>query len=122
MNQEWKETFNEKETDLFKKGGEWVGGLFLILLGGIFLLNTTDIRPFGLNSWALFMLIPFYFILVGAWHQYRESGFGRALVFMIFFALFPFAYLFGPAIGIDLNLIWPLMLIVMGIGAIIANR
>jgi cation transport ATPase len=53
--------------------GAWVGGVILIVLGVIFLLQ--NVGGFYLNNWwALFILIPAFGSFADAWNRYREAG------------------------------------------------
>lgn len=119
MKQEFKETFDTPE--FFKSDNNALfGGLFFILLGGIFYLSQLDIRPFGQSPWTLFLLVPVYWGLVSAWHQYEANGRqlnGRVLIHA-FWCLFPFLFIIGIISGVSASLIWPLMFIVMGVGMI----
>ena len=54
-------------------GTAWVGGVVLIVLGVIFLLQ--NVRGFTLNNWwALFILIPAFGSFADAWNIYRQTG------------------------------------------------
>jgi hypothetical protein len=56
-----------------RSNGAWVGGVILIVLGIIFLLQS--VRGFYLNNWwALFILIPAFGSFADAWNRYREAG------------------------------------------------
>jgi hypothetical protein len=51
----------------------WIGGIVLIALGVIFLLQ--NVRGFYLNNWwALFILIPALGSFADAWNAYRQQG------------------------------------------------
>ena len=51
----------------------WVGGVILIVLGVILLLQS--VRGFYLeNWWALFILIPAFGSFADAWNIYRQTG------------------------------------------------
>ena len=56
------------------RGGTWVGGLVLILLGGAFLLRNTGTFDFPVrNWWALFILIPAVGAFDSAIRLYRSA-------------------------------------------------
>jgi hypothetical protein len=89
-------------------GGGWAGGVILIGLGILLLLQ--NLASFHLNNWwALFILIPAVGGLGAAWSNYQEAGrrmtravrsslFG-ALVLMLITAIFLFSldwFIFGP--------------------------
>ena len=57
------------------RGGAWVAGLIMIILGGIFLLRNTGTFDIPLkNWWALFILIPAIGSLETARRLYRSAG------------------------------------------------
>ena len=57
------------------RGGGWVTGISLIVLGGMFLLRNTGIFNISLrNWWALFILIPAIGAFDSALRMYRSSG------------------------------------------------
>ncbi len=94
-------------------------GLILIGLGLIFLLSQTT--GFYLhNWWAIFILIPAGRKLSEAWHSYRANGrfqgqAGHALVGGLLLSTVAAFFLLDLSWG----LFWPIILIVVGIGALI---
>ena len=57
------------------RGGGWVAGIILIVLGGMFLLRNTGIFNISLrNWWALFILIPAISAFDTALRTYRSAG------------------------------------------------
>jgi 4-hydroxybenzoate polyprenyltransferase len=101
------------------KGGSnntaWIGGVILIALGVIFLLQ--NVRGFYLNNWwALFILIPALGSFADAWNIYRQQGrvsrrVRGALVSGCVFLLITATFLFNWNWGIVL----PVLLIIWGI-------
>lgn len=95
-------------------GTAWVGGVILILLGVIFLLQ--NVRGFYLNNWwALFILLPAFGSFTTAWNTYRQAGsLNRrargALISGCVFLLITAAFLFNWNWGVVL----PVLLIVWG--------
>jgi hypothetical protein len=93
----------------------WIGGIVLIALGIIFLLQ--NVRGFYLNNWwALFILIPALGSFADAWNIYRQQGrlsrrVRGALVSGCVFLLVTATFLFNWNWGIIL----PVLLIVWGI-------
>ena len=93
----------------------WIGGVILIILGVIFLLQ--NVRGFYLNNWwALFILIPAFGSFADAWTNYRQAGRltrrGRGAlisggVFLLLTATFLFNWNWG--------LVLPVLLIVWGV-------
>ncbi len=105
----------ERRAQRASNGTAWIGGVILILLGVIFLLQS--VRGFYLNNWwALFILIPALGSFADAWNIYRQTGrFGRRVrggvisgcVFLLFTATFLF--------NLDWGLVLPILLIVWGL-------
>ena len=95
--------------------GAWVGGVILIVLGLILLLQT--VRGFYLNNWwALFILIPAIGAFGDAWNRYRQDGrlsrrVRGGLITGCVFLLITAAFLFNWNWGIVL----PVLLIVWGV-------
>lgn len=98
----------------------WTGGLILIVIGGVVLLqNLTGIRLF--NWWALFILIPAVGAFASAWSIYQKNGrltsSGRgSLIGGFVLAIIAAAFLFN----LDLGNFWPVLLILAGL-AVITN-
>ena len=102
-------------------GGAWLGGLVLIVLGLVFLLRTVANIDIG-NWWALFILIPAVGSLVAAYRAWREAGninfyAANGLVAGTIILLVAIIFLFQ----IDWSRIWPLFLIIIGIGALLGG-
>ena len=113
---EWREQRREWRRS---GGGAWIGGLILITLGVIFLLENFSSFHFN-NWWALFILIPAVGSLSSAWYFYQQSGrLNRrargALMSGLVFLLIASAFLFD----LNWNLILPLLLILFGLGLLI---
>ncbi len=93
----------------------WLGGVILIVLGIIFLLQ--NVRGFYLNNWwALFILIPALGSFADAWNAYRQtSRLNRrvrgALISGCVFLLVTLTFLFNWNWGIVL----PVLLIIWGV-------
>jgi hypothetical protein len=97
----------------------WMAGVVLILIGGMFLLaNVTGVYIH--NWWAFFLLIPVIANFGSALRQYREYGrFTDAargslmggLFMLTVFSIFIFGWSWGT--------MWPLFIIVFGIGALL---
>ncbi len=100
-------------------GTAWVGGVVLIVLGIIFLLQ--NVRGFYLNNWwALFILIPAIGAFADAWNRSRQDGrFSRrargALITGCVLLLVTATFLFNWNWGIVL----PVLLIVWGISILL---
>jgi hypothetical protein len=96
----------------------WVFGGVLIVLGVFMLLRNVTGWSFG-NWWALFILIPAIGALAKAWQLYQTYGTVNeqvrgsligGIVLTFVFAMFFF--------GFNWALFWPVILIVIGIGAL----
>lgn len=99
-----------------------LGGI-LILIGVVFLAqNLTDFDLGNWNWWALFILIPALGSLANAWRVYQAQGqVTRAvrgpLVGGVVLLLVTTILLFD----LDWGALWPVFLIILGIGALIAR-
>lgn len=98
----------------------WIPGLVLIGIGASFLLN--NFTDFQLNNWwALFILIPAFASLGNFIRAYRVHGGlndearGSLIGSMILFFVAAI-FLFGLSWG----LVWPVFLIIGGIGALLS--
>ncbi|MGB4871297.1 MAG: hypothetical protein WBP47_14695 [Candidatus Promineifilaceae bacterium] len=99
----------------------WVGGVILIAIGVIFLV--TNLGGFQLNNWwALFILIPAFSNFASAWENYSKnrrltkSGRG-SIVGGLILSLIAFTFIFEWSWAI----IWPVFLIIGGVGALIGG-
>ncbi len=102
------------------RGGPWVGGSILILLGIIFLAQTIGALAFE-NWWALFILLPAAGSFGAAWRSFAIDGqfTGRVIGSMIAgigFIVLTVVFLFN----LDLTWIGPVLLIVFGIGILVS--
>ena len=104
------------------RGGAWIVGIILIVLGGMFLVNTTGVIAIPLtNWWALFILLPAIGSLSAAWRTYQEEGrlagpARGALLVGLCLAFITFMFLFE----INWTYVGPILVILVGI-AIILN-
>lgn len=105
-----------------RPSGNITGGLILIGLGTFFLLS--QFTNFHLqNWWALFILIPAFHNLNEAWQGYQANGRLRAnarqsLMGGLFLSMVAAFFL----LNLSWNLFWPLVLIMVGIGALLNGR
>jgi hypothetical protein len=93
----------------------WIAGVMLILLGGIFLLQNMGYMSMT-NWWALFILIPAFFMFIAAWESYQVNdrltrGGAFSLAWGCIFTFIALVFL----LNIDLGLFWPLLLIAGGV-------
>jgi len=105
-----------------RRGGRdgWILGAVLIVIGLAFLAG--NLTGFRLNNWwALFILIPAFGSLAGAWRDYRANGrltrAGRGpliggLILLAVTLIFLFEVNWGS--------IWPIFLIIGGIGLLLS--
>lgn len=100
--------------------GSWLPGIILIALGAIFLAENyfgTTLR----NWWALFILIPAMSTLSVAYGRWRDgdanAATGPFIVGLGFVAL-TVAFLLDLPIG----QLWPIALIIVGIGLLLGRR
>src|SRR5512140_2307167 len=92
------------------RGGTWIAGIILILLGAAFLMRNSGMYNLPLNNWwALFILIPAFGALDTALRTYRNAGnqltaaaggsllVGLVLTFVTIMFLFDLSWtFFGP--------------------------
>lgn len=97
----------------------WIGGAILILIGLIFLVQ--NLTGFSLaNWWALFILIPAVSSFGRAYSAYQSSGrlsgsARGALIGGLVLTFITFVFLFN----LDFGKLWPVFLILGGIGLLI---
>ncbi|HLF28942.1 MAG TPA: hypothetical protein VJG32_21660 [Anaerolineae bacterium] len=100
----------------------WVGGVILIVLGLVFLVQNLTGFELG-NWWAIFILIPAIGSLATAWRIIQANG-GRVtpaargpltggLILITVAAVFLF--------NLDWGAIWPVFLIIIGVSALFAS-
>jgi hypothetical protein len=107
MNSETKTPFNPRHS--------LIPGVMLITLGLVFLLQRFGMLGSHFNWWAIFILIPAFSSLAGAWHVYQTSGrFGApvrsALGGGLIISTVALMFLFD----LDWGKWWPLMLVAPG--------
>jgi hypothetical protein len=97
----------------------WIWGIVLIALGGIFLLQ--NMTPFRLvNWWAIFILLPAAGSFTSAWRKYKEdgrlgSGARSALFGGVIFSVVAAIFLFN----LDLGKLWPIFIIAAGLAVMV---
>ena len=101
----------------------WLGLIFVF--GGIALiLNQLNLLPFELNWWALFIMMPAAGMLNGAYNRFRSHGnaFSMDVAFTALIGFFLVALsislLVGAAWNINWSLLWPAIIILIGLGMI----
>jgi hypothetical protein len=101
--------------------GSWAIGVIVIVVGVIFLAKNLGWTGPGWafdNWWALFILIPTFGSLGGAWRAYRANG-GRlngdvARALMIGLLLLAVTVIF--LLELNWGKVWPVLLVIVGIG------
>ena len=101
----------------------WIG-LILVIGGIIVLINQFDLLPFELNWWALFIMLPAFGFLSGAYNRFRanDNEFSMDVAFTALMGLglaaLSVGLLVGAAWRINWSLFWPVILILVGLGMI----
>ena len=100
--------------------GTWIPGIVLIGLGLIFLVQ----EYFGYqlrNWWALFILIPAFITLergYASWQSGRTAEASGELIGGLLLTTLALIFLLGLPIG----QLWPILLIIAGIGLLFSRR
>lgn len=112
----------EAEQKSVQTNNNWAGGLVLIGMGVLFLLNNLDV--FHLNNWwALFILIPALVNFSNAWSSYQQHGRLTAkargsitggLILALVAGIFLFSW--------SWSIMWPVFLILGGLGALLNSQ
>jgi len=98
----------------------WIGGLVLIAIGVILLLQNLNLFVEPFNWWALFILIPAVAAFAEAWRHYQEAGrLTRKATGSLIGGLLLLSIAVVFLFNLDWGLFWPLILIVIGIGALL---
>jgi hypothetical protein len=102
-------------------GGPWIGGVILIVLGVIFLLQNFGWQ-LPKNWWAAFILIPAAGSLMAARRNYEANGgqwtgavVGPGIAGIVFVVMAVALFM-----GLEWGLFWPIILILIG-GGIMAR-
>ena len=109
----------ERRAARYTGGGAWLIGAALIILGAIFMLQNVGAMRIQ-NWWALFILLPAMGSFATAYGAYRNNGGrlnalarGSLIGGLVFTAIAAFFLL-----NLDWVKLWPLLLILVGIGAL----
>ncbi|MBF6594499.1 MAG: hypothetical protein IVW51_08630 [Thermaceae bacterium] len=103
------------------RNNSWIGGLVLIGLGLVFLIQTLTGLEWG-NWWALFILIPGVVALLQAYNFYRQDKtltprVSATAMGGLFPTLVALIFLFNW----DWGKVWPLFLILAGVGTLLGG-
>lgn len=103
-----------------KKNSGWA--IILIIIGAVFLLYNIDVIPYSLKSFIISW--PMLLLALGIWQltQHKSTS-GITLVVIGGFFLIPRLGVFLPMFDfyINMNIIWPLLLIIIGVTILLKN-
>jgi hypothetical protein len=101
------------------RNGSVVGGIILIGIGLIFLLQNFGFFYFG-NWWALFILLGTAAAWGSAWNHYQNNGHRITPAVMGAFVggIFPLAVALIFLFNLDWGTMWPVFLIIAGVSVL----
>jgi hypothetical protein len=105
-------------------GAPWILGAILIVLGVGFLAQAFGRIDFT-NWWALFIFIPAIGSFAAAWRRYQAaegsvtSGALGSVIGGLVLSAVALAFLFNLNLGLNWNLVWPLLLILGGLALLL---
>ena len=113
---------DSRSVDKHRDNSSLITGIVLIGVGGLFLLN--NFTGFYLqNWWALFILIPGVKNLADAWSGFQRNGrFTDASRGSLIGGLILTTVAFTFLLSLNWGFIWPIFLIIIGIGAIMSGQ
>ena len=103
--------------------GGWIFGLVLVLVGGLLLLQNMNVVVIN-NWWALFILLPAFGSLAGAWQLYsRTSQVSAGVIssFMMGLLFLGMAVVFLFNLTARWELIVPALLIIFGVSMLLPS-
>jgi hypothetical protein len=110
---------HERPESFWNNSGPVIAGIALIAIGLIFLLRNFG-YPIPINWWAVFIFLPALGAFSAAWSTYQRNGrkvtqpvIGSALVGLLLAGL-----AVALLLGLDLSLLWPVLLILLGVAAL----
>jgi hypothetical protein len=104
------------------RNNSWLGGAVLIILGIWFLVQNIAGVSLG-NWWALFILLPALWSFWRAWTLYQQDGkITHRVANAVYGGLFPFTIAVIFLFNLNFGKLWPVFLIVLGIGAFFGLR
>lgn len=108
------ENGSERKINLKSDNNNWIVGLALIVVGGLFMLDSFNLVNINLvNWWAVFILVPGVSMAINGWRAYQadQSASSRnSAMWGLGLILLAFAFLFN----ISWSLIFPVFLIGAG--------
>lgn len=103
-------------------GGTWIGGVILIFLGVLFMVQNFGILVGG-GWWALFIMIPAIGMFAGAYRAFGWSGgFTPAMLGPIIGGVMLTTVSLIFLLGLEWGVVWPVFLILAGLGALVGGR
>jgi uncharacterized membrane protein YhaH (DUF805 family) len=100
----------------------WAVGIALVLVGGLFLLDTFNILNLVTgNWWAIFILIPGLNMALRGWRDFGETGTKtsrRSGIFGMILILIAFTFFFG----ISWSYVFPAILIGVGVYILVLKQ
>jgi hypothetical protein len=109
-------------TETRGQGFAW-GGLILIGIGVVFMLQTMGLLPRDFNWWALFILMPAVAMYYQAWQIYRQTeSFDSRSRGLIIGGTVVLAVAFIFLFDLDWGVMWPVFLILAGILVFVTAR
>jgi hypothetical protein len=111
--------FSPAQTPPPSRNGAVIGGIFLIGLGVIFLLQNFGWFYIG-NWWALFILLGTAAAWSKAWRAYQTSGqrITQAVSGPFFGGIFPLTVSLIFLFDLDWGTVWPVFLIIAGLSVL----
>ena len=99
----------------------WLGGIVLIFLGLVFLLNNLGLMRLPGNWWAIFIMLPSFASWYGAWRQYESNGghLSQGVISALTWGSLPFLISLIFLFNLSWGLFWPLILIFVGVSALV---
>jgi hypothetical protein len=101
------------------RNGSIIGGIILIGIGLIFLLQNFGFFYFG-NWWALFILLGTAGAWGSAWNHYQNNGhrITSAVTGAFIGGIFPLAVALIFLFNLDWSTMWPVFLIIAGVSVL----
>jgi hypothetical protein len=100
----------------------WIGGVVLIALGCIFMLQNAGVPIMRGNWWAVFILIPVVFCFGAAWTTYRSQGrWTRTAATMLVSGLAPLVVALVFMFDLEWGQVWPAFVIIAGLWLWVAS-
>ncbi len=107
------------QTPSTNKNGAVIGGIVLIGLGVIFLLQNLGLFYIG-NWWALFILLGTAGAWGSAWHIYQNNGqrITHAVTGAFIGGIFPLAVALIFLFNLNWGTLWPVFLVIAGVAVL----